>query len=66
MYKRNLKCKVGVNVIQMEGMNYISSFLLTPKGPPVLSRFNLRERIHDPVSVIVSELPFRINLWVFE
>ena len=47
-------------------MNYISSFLLTPKGPPVLSRFNLRERIHDPVSVIVSELPFRINLWVFE
>ena len=31
----------------------------------VLSRFKLRERIQDPVSVI-RELLFRINLWVFE
>ena len=30
----------------------------------VLSRFNLREQIEDPVSVI-HELLFRIYLWVF-
>ena len=31
----------------------------------VLSWFNLRKRIQDPVSVL-RELFFRINLWVFE
>ena len=31
----------------------------------MLSRFNLRERIQDLVSVI-SELFLRINLWIFE
>ena len=28
--------------------------------------FNLREPIHDPVSVTERELLFRINFWVFE